>query len=171
MRRAAFAFALIALACAEPKPAEPTADDVRGAIEAQNRAFGDAARAGDAAAIGALYTEDGRVLPPNAAPVIGTAGLVEFWGGVLASGISGIVLTTEEVSYAGGETATEFGSAVLSADDGSVADEAKYAVLWKRTPAGWRMHRDIWNSNRPSPPPAADAMDDALEAPSAKPAP
>jgi uncharacterized protein (TIGR02246 family) len=153
MHRAALAFALLAVACSAPQPPAPSADEVRAAIEAQNRAFGDAFRAGDAAAVAALYTDDGEVLPPNAPIAAGREALAQFWGGVLATGVAGAVLTTEEVTYAGGDSATEFGSAVLSAKDGSAADEAKYAVLWKQTAAGWRMHRDIWNSNRPAPEP------------------
>jgi uncharacterized protein (TIGR02246 family) len=166
MRRARLAFAslALALACAEAEPPAPTADEVREAVEAQNRAFGEAVRAGDTGAIAALYTEDGAVLPPNGPRASGRAALGEFWGNVLASGIGGAVLTTEELSYAGGDTATEIGSAVLSAKDGSVADEAKYAVLWKRTPDGWRMHRDIWNSNRPPAPPPAPEATPAAEA-------
>ncbi len=144
----------LSTACADPGPAAPTPDEVRAAIEAQNRTFGETFRSGDADALAALYTADGAVLPPNAPKATGPEALAAFWGGVLGSGVANAVLTTEEVSYAGGDTATELGSAVLSLKDGSVADEAKYAVLWKQTPDGWRMHRDIWNSNR-APAPAA----------------
>ncbi|HEY8121302.1 MAG TPA: DUF4440 domain-containing protein [Myxococcota bacterium] len=173
---AALASLALALACAEPKPAAPSADDVRAAIETQNRSFGETVRARDAAAIGALYAEDGAALPPGGAVVSGRAALAQFWGGVLESGIASVVLTTEEVVYAGGDTASEVGSAVLSAADGSVADEGKYIVLWKQTPEGWRMYRDIWNSSRaPAPPadatPAATAPDAAAESPSAAPTP
>lgn len=162
---------LLALGCAESQPPAPSADEVREAIEAQNRAFGEAVRAGDTAAIAALYTEDGAVLPPNAPRASGRDALAAFWGDVLASGIGAAVLTTEELSYAGGDVATEIGSAVLSTRDGAVADEAKYAVLWKQTPNGWRMHRDIWNSNRPAPaPPAAEPETSAAPA-SAEPTP
>ncbi len=165
MRRLAATVLLLALACAESGP--PTPDEVRAAIEAQNRAFGEAVRAGDTAAIGALYTEDGAVLPPNAPKVTGRAAVAEFWAGALAGGVAGAVLTTEEVSYAGGDTATEVGSAALSAKDGSVVDEGKYVVLWKREGETWRLHRDIWNSNRAPAPAAAPESPAAEEAPPA----
>ena len=164
---------LLLIACSEPAPPAPSADEVRGAIEAQNRAFGEAVHAGDTAAIGALYSADGAVLPPNGTKVTGRAAVTEFWASALTAGIASAVLTTEEVSYAGGETATEIGSVVLSAKDGSVVDEGKYIVLWKQEDGAWRLHRDIWNSNQaPAPatpsesePPAADAVDAGAEPP------
>jgi uncharacterized protein (TIGR02246 family) len=162
MRALASCLASIALACAESTPPAPTLEEVRGAIETQNRAFGEAVHAGDTASIGAMYTEDGAVLPPNAEKVSGRSAIAEFWGSALAGGVAGVVLTTEEVAYVGGEVATEVGSAVLSAKDGSVVDESKYLVLWKQTPDGWRMHRDIWNSSRtPAAPPPPDAANPA----------
>jgi uncharacterized protein (TIGR02246 family) len=149
---AAFTFA-----CAKAQPSAPSADEVRAAIEAQNRAFGEAIRAGDAAAVGALYTPDGAVFPPNAAKVSGREAVATFWGGALSEGVGSVVLTTEEVVYAGGDTATEIGSAVLGAKDGAPLDEAKYVVVWKQDGGAWHLHRDIWNSNRAPAPPAAAA--------------
>jgi ketosteroid isomerase-like protein len=29
--------------------------------------------------------------------------------------------------------------------DGNVVGEGRYIVIWKRTDAGWKLHRDIWN--------------------------
>jgi uncharacterized protein (TIGR02246 family) len=165
MRRLAAPALLLALACGGSSPPEPSADEVRAAIEAQNRAFGEAVRAGDTAAIGALYTEDGAVLPPNGAKVSGRAAVAEFWAGALAGGVAAAVLTTEEVAYGGGDTATEVGSAALSAKDGSALDEAKYVVLWKREGDSWRLHRDIWNSNRPTAPAESPATEQATPAP------
>ena len=58
-------------------------------------------------------------------------------------------LTVEEAIGMDG-MAIEVGRYELSAADGSAIDEGKYIVWWQRTPAGWRLHRDIWNSNRPA---------------------
>ena len=151
----------LALGCGAREPAGPTAEEVRAAIEAQNRAFGEAVRAADPAAIGALYSADGAVLPPNAPRVEGRDAVSEFWSNALASGVASAVLTTEEVSYAGGDTATEVGSALLSAEDGSALDEGKYVVVWRRADGAWRMHRDIWNSNRALPVAAAEGGETA----------
>ena len=168
MRVARLALALSALACspaAPPAPAGPTEGEVRAAIEARNAVFGEAVRAGDAAAIAQLYTEDGEALAPNAPAVTGRGALAAFWGRVMGSGIGDAKLTAEEVTYTGGDFATEVGAATLTAKDGTQADEAKYLVLWKQTEAGWRMHRDIWNSNRAAPPAAETEAAPAQAAP------
>ena len=162
MRFALLAIASFAIACSPappPAPAGPTEAEVRSAIEAQNAKFSEAVRAGDTAAIAQLYTPDGAALPPNQPAVTGTEALAAFWGQVLGSGIGDAKLTTEEVTSAGGDFATEVGAAALFAADGSQADAAKYVVLWRRTEAGWRMHRDIWNSNRTAPAPAATPVE------------
>jgi len=156
---------LLLIACSQPAPPAPSSDEVRGAIEAQNRAFGEAVHAGDTAAIGALYSADGAVLPPNGTKATGRAAVTEFWASALTAGIASAVLTTEEVFYAGGDTATEIGSAVLSAKDGSVVDEGKYIVLWKQEDGAWRLHRDIWNSNRaPAPATPSESEPSATDA-------
>lgn len=157
--RVAFAILVLAvMACRPapaPTPAGPTEAEVRSAIEAQNARFGEAVRAGDTAAIAQLYTPDGAALPPNQPAVTGTEALAAFWGQVLDSGVRDVKLTTEEVAYAGGDIATEVGAASLLTQDGTQADPDKYLVLWKKTDVGWRMHRDIWNSNRAASEPAA----------------
>ena len=141
--------------CRGASPEGPAQAEVRAAIEARNAAFGEAVRAGDAAAIAQHYTPDGAVLPPNAPAVTGTEALAAFWGEVLASGIGDAKLTAEEVTFTSGDFATEVGAAAFFAKDGAQADAGKYLVLWKKTEVGWRMHRDIWNSNLAPQPPAA----------------
>ena len=34
--------------------------------------------------------------------------------------------------------------------DGQVTSQGKYSVIWKRTPEGWRLHRDIMNADAPA---------------------
>jgi ketosteroid isomerase-like protein len=134
---------------------------VRAAIEVRNALFGELYASGDSAAMAALYTPDGSVLPPNGAIAAGPEALAAFWGAVRASGVARATLTSDEVFYAGGDVASEVGHAQLALADGTIADDAKYAVIWKQTGAGWRMHRDIWNSNRPAPPPLPPECIDA----------
>jgi uncharacterized protein (TIGR02246 family) len=126
---------------------------VRAEIAEHNALFGEAFASGDSAAVAARYTVDGSVLPPNGAVATGPEALAAFWGAVRASGIARATVTTDEVFYTGGDVASEVGHVQLALADGTIADEAKYVVIWKKTDAGWRMHRDIWNSNRAAPAP------------------
>ena len=114
-------------------------------IEARIVAFETAWAAGDAAAIGALYTADGLTYPPGGAvtggaEAIGAAALNEIEAGNVR-----IDLMTDELE-AHGDTAIEAGRYDLFDKDGAKTSSGKYIVIWKRTEAGWRLHRDIWNA-------------------------
>jgi ketosteroid isomerase-like protein len=122
----------------------------RAAIEAANARFGSLFKQANGAGVAALYTQDAQVLPPNGDIVSGGAAIQKFWQGVMDAGIKGAKLTTLEVTPAG-NTAYEVGRYELSGADGSVLDNGKYVVIWKRDGGQWKLHRDIWNTNTPAP--------------------
>jgi ketosteroid isomerase-like protein len=84
------------------------AEGVKSAIEAANAQFSAAAEKGDGAALAALYSPDGQVMPPGSDPIRGTEGIQKFWQGALDSGVAAIGLKTIEV-FGHGTTATEVG--------------------------------------------------------------
>ena len=126
---------------------------VRQEIEAANVKFGEAARAGDAAALAMLYTADARILPPNSEMIQGREGIEAFWGGGFQMGITDIVLTTVDIMGIG-DMVCEIGKAVITIQPegaDAVEDMAKYLVVWKKGEDGmWRLHVDIWNSSLPA---------------------
>jgi ketosteroid isomerase-like protein len=51
-----------------------------------------------------------------------------------------------------GDTIHEIGSYTLKIHpkgQNPSEDKGKYIVIWKHTASGWKLHRDIWNSNLP----------------------
>jgi uncharacterized protein (TIGR02246 family) len=102
---------------------------------------------GDADGMGALYTEDGQLLPPGSDVVTGHGPISAFWRGVFESGIETVELSPVEVEDHG-STAIEIGRFKLGDVSGQSVDEGKYIVIWKQEDGEWRLHRDIWNSNR-----------------------
>jgi uncharacterized protein (TIGR02246 family) len=134
-------------ACQPPQAETPT--DVSAEIQLANDQFSIAFAAHDAAALADLYTPNAQLLPTNSDFVTGREAIQTFWQGVMDSGVAGATLTPEEAVGAG-SMAIEVGRYELSAEDGSVIDEGKYIVWWQRTPAGWRLHRDIWNTSKPA---------------------
>jgi uncharacterized protein (TIGR02246 family) len=130
-----------------------TAETADEGIKAAASKFEDAFNSGDGAAVGALYTEDAAVLPPDAARVDGREAIAQFWQGAIDAGLKELDLQTVEVLDAG-DFAVELGEVSLTTT-GSVGKAVpvagKYIVVWQRGDDGtWRLHRDIWNLDPPS---------------------
>jgi len=132
--------------------------DVRAEVEVTNAAFSAAVAAQDAAAVSMLYTEDGWLMAPNGPTAKGRAAIAEAFKGMLGAGIAGVTLTTEE-AVGTDSSAMEVGRYKLANAAGETVDEGKYLVWWRHTADGWRLHRDIFNSDMPlpAPPPAPAA--------------
>lgn len=161
-RTSAFPFAFVATAlslllvfagsCARLPQADPAAG--RAAIDAVNREFMAAFEARDGKAIGMLYTEDAKLMPPNEEPALGREAIVKVWEGLLELPIPSIRLETDEI-HGTGDAVTEEGHYALIGTGGQTVEAGKFLVVWKKTDAGWRLHRDIWSSNAPATVPAA----------------
>jgi len=146
------ACATFAGGCAPAAPKESTAE-VRSTIEAANKQFMDAFSRRDAAAIGLAYSEDAQVLPPGAAPLEGREAIATMWQSVLALPIAGLQRQTVDIGV-GDESAWETGRYTMTGNDGTLYEAGKYVVIWKHGEAGWKIFRDIWNSNAPATAPA-----------------
>jgi uncharacterized protein (TIGR02246 family) len=121
------------------------ADEVRRAIEEENRKFGAAAARKDYTGMAAIYTEDAKLLPPDALIVSGRKAIEEFWrAAARALGLIDVTLKMIDLEVAA-DTAYEVGEADLKRDSGQT--KVKYLVVWVAGRDGqWRLHRDIWNS-------------------------
>ena len=65
-------------------------------------------------------------------------------------------LTTTEARQSGG-TAWASGVYKVLAPDGKTLDVGKWVEVWTQTDGGWKLWRDIWNSDNPPPPAPAAA--------------
>jgi len=148
VRQVAILTGCLLCACAAPESRQPL--DVTEEIQAANEGFMAAFASSDAEALAALYTQDGRLLPPNSDVVAGTAAIQGFWQNVMEAGVARAQLTTEE-AQGFDDTAYEVGRYGLYDSAGNTIDEGKYIVIWRKTEDGWRLHRDIWNSSMPVP--------------------
>jgi uncharacterized protein (TIGR02246 family) len=126
------------------------AEDVRAAIETNNKAFSAAVARGDAAAVAALYTSTAQALPPGGEIARGRDAIQKAFQGMIDAGATDLTLSTLEVE-AHGDTAHEVGTWALKAKDGAALDNGKFIVIWKKEAGQWRLHRDIWNSSTPPP--------------------
>jgi uncharacterized protein (TIGR02246 family) len=122
------------------------ANELQSAIEAANAQFSAAAAKGDGAALAALYTADGQVMPAGSDPVRGKAAIQKFWQGALNSGVAGVTLKTIEV-YGHGRLATEVGEYELQDKGGKTLDHGKYIVIWRSVSGSWKLLRDMFSTN------------------------
>lgn len=136
----------VAVACTCLTPAY--AGGTKAAIEAVNAQVSAAVAKGDTAALAALYTVDGQVMPAGMDPVRGTDAIQKYWQGGLNAGIGALNLKTTEV-YGGGSTASEVGEYDLRDKAGKTIDHGKYIVVWKQVGGKWKLHRDMFSTNVP----------------------
>jgi uncharacterized protein (TIGR02246 family) len=127
---------------------QATSSEVRAKIEGRNKAFMEAVGRGDLAAVTALYTSDGQVLPPNAEAAKGHEAIHAFWQAIGGMGVKRAQLDTREVE-GHGDTAIEVGAYTLFGEGDQALDNGKYIVIWKKEDGQWKLHRDIFNSNLP----------------------
>jgi ketosteroid isomerase-like protein len=126
------------------------ADDIKAGIEAANAEFSAAAAKRDGAALAAMYSPDGQVMPAGSEPIQGTEAIKKFWQGALDSGVAAIGLKTNEV-FGHGPTATEVGEYELRDKAGKILDRGKYIVVWRHVGSKWKLLRDMFSTNA-SPP-------------------
>ena len=117
-------------------------DERRQAIELEIRNFGAAAARKDYVGVAGFFTEDAKLMPPDAPIFSGRKAIEEFWR--VALGLSDVIFKTIELEVAG-DIAYESGETDVKLSSGQA--KTKYLVVWLRCPDGrWRLHRDIWNS-------------------------
>ena len=128
---------------------QPTADTdvdpiaVRAEIEALTATYQTAERAGDHAAIAALYTDDAVIHPANKPAARGRADLDAYFAANDAEP-QDITFTTNDVGVSDdGNMAYEVGT--ITAPDYA----GKYLTVYRRTPDGWKIVADAWSDDAP----------------------
>ena len=101
-------------------------------------------KAGDAAGMGEMYTQDAILLPAGGSKTEGREAIAAFWAEKLGPGVADIQLVTEELVPLGDELAYEIGGYKATPQDAAPVS-GHYLVLWKRVDGAWKLHVDIFN--------------------------
>jgi len=139
-------FALALTAC-KPQGAPDTAADLA-ALKAAGENWVTQYNDKNADGVAAIYSEQGKLLPPGGPAVEGAAAIKEYWANDIATQWAKISILQEETTVSGDWAWREGAFSVEAA-----GVTGKFAELWIRTPQGWKLHRDIWNANASPPPP------------------
>ena len=111
-------------------------------VDKANRRFEELFNGGQLDQLAALYTENGRLLPPDKNKYEGREEIKAFWQGARAAGVDHLRLTTGTVEEAGNDSLIETSSYQHALDKGN------YQVIWKRSAEKndqWQLHIDIFN--------------------------
>jgi len=117
----------------------------RKAIEASNAIYADLANKNDGSIL-TRYTEDACLLPPNSAPVCGKENIAKFFKDGPKVQVKFVI---QHLYGDAGTFITEESYYEMADLNGNKLDEGKVIVIWKNTADGWKMHRDMFSSNKP----------------------
>ena len=120
-------------------------------LTAQTEAWEAALNAGDIDSIAMIYTNDARLLPPNAETAIGRDAARGIFGDMIDAGLSGDLISIE--AKISGDMGYDVGTYTLM-DGDTVVDTGKFLEIFHRGDDGvWRISNDMWSSDLPPPAP------------------
>jgi uncharacterized protein (TIGR02246 family) len=110
-------------------------------------------KAKDAAAIAALYAEDGAVMPPNAPIGKGRPAIQQTWASMMGTPGFDLAFVPEQIVVSSsGDMALDRGTYRLRIAPHGTAqtDTGKYVVVWRKIGSEWKAAADIFNSDLPA---------------------
>ena len=149
MRMKSFALLLTGLlawvcsACAPPK-AQNSPE-----IAAVDKAWAEAFNAGDVAKLTSYYTDDARLLPPNAPMAQGKAAIEKAFQDMLGpGGVKGTLSGLE--TTAAGDIGYSVGTYEFKDAQDAVVDRGKFIGVFRKVGNEWKYSNDTWNSDMPA---------------------
>jgi ketosteroid isomerase-like protein len=116
-------------------------------IENDNAKFMEEIRKGDSNAVAAHYSSDAWLMLSGREPVKGKD-ITSAWGGAMRMGMKDLKVTTVDLT-GNADMLAETGMYEMYGDNNKLIDKGKYLVVWKPENGGWKIYRDIGNTNMP----------------------
>jgi ketosteroid isomerase-like protein len=138
-----------AINCQAQQSDNASLEEAKKAIAASNGIYFQAFVKGDSSIFIDRYAKDCWIMPPNAPALCGADAPHEFFKTAYNKfGLRNGKFITIDVFGDGVEFVTEEGFWQSFDADNKPLDNGKFLVLWKKTPDGWKMFRDSFNSDR-----------------------
>ncbi len=116
-------------------------------IESDNAKFMEEAKKGDSNALAAHYASDAWLMFDQMEPMKGSD-IAKGWGGAIRSGMKELKVNTQDL-IGNADLLAETGMFEVIGEGNKTLDKGKYVVIWKPENGGWKIYRDIGNSNMP----------------------
>lgn len=146
--RGVLRFRLTLLALAAVLVAVPSFADESEEFAAGVKAWENGYNAKDAAAVAALYAEDGTIMPPHAAMATGREAIEAYLKTDIAAA-PGKLTITYVGSESSGNLAYSHGTFSVADETGKTVDSGKWLEVRKKVNGKWMILYDIWNSDLP----------------------
>jgi ketosteroid isomerase-like protein len=156
--------ALMIVACQSKETAQQAqtrmqkeSDAFRQAIAGVTKRWQGWVAAGQADSIAAVFTEQGREMPPNEAAVVGRAAIKRYEAQNAAI-FDGKLTIRNDAATANGPLGVDRGGYIFEGKarrgapkgtPASIKDEGKYLAHWENVNGQWQVAELIWNPNRP----------------------
>lgn len=147
MKRAPF-FILATIGLMAIVAAGPAVADDSKEFAAFSKAWADAYNAKDAAAIAAMYAEDGTLMPPHAPSAKGRQAIEAFIKTDIAGAPGKLEITLTD-SGTSGNLGFSRGTFSMADATGKAVDTGKWLEVRKKVNGKWLIQFDIWNSDAP----------------------
>ncbi|HEY0975848.1 MAG TPA: hypothetical protein VGE21_00140 [Flavobacteriales bacterium] len=119
----------------------------KAALDSMNKHYDGRFRDSTTAYFAARYTTDACVFAPNMPKVCGIEAITKFYWYNGDSRTLTLDIQGEEVSGTA-EEVTEVGRYRVIDDEGTVLDDGKFIAIYRHEAGVWKVHREIWNSDR-----------------------
>jgi ketosteroid isomerase-like protein len=139
---AALSLVVAASACAPPSARNSPE------LTARDKTWEEAFNAGDLEKLASIYTDDARVLGPNAEMSRGKVGVEAAFRGMIATGFKGSLKPSE--TMVAGDIGYSIGAYEARDAKGAVVDRGKYMETFRNVGGEWKISNDAWNSDMPA---------------------
>lgn len=120
------------------------------AVQAVTEQFAADLAKGDLKAIARLYTDDAKLLPPNAEPVCGRAAILAYFEKTLRPDLIGGAKFDHYEVYGGSDAAISLSQIKMLDRKGHVVERGKQSIVLLKQGGIWKIHRDMWSDNTPA---------------------
>jgi ketosteroid isomerase-like protein len=118
---------------------------VKAAIDSANQTYGERPKHKDLAFYEARYTKDACSMPEDTVRICGLEAIRNYF--TADSSDYKVVVKAEEV-FGGPACVTEVGNYEVLDGKGQLLGKGKFMVAWKEEAGTWKIHREIWNSDK-----------------------